>query len=49
MIQKLVVLKAFQVFVRGDVIADPAKISQILASDHKRFVRPVGQPASKKG
>lgn len=43
MIQKLVVTKTFDGFVRGDVITDPDKIRQIMQSDHRHSVRPVAQ------
>lgn len=41
MFKKLVVIKSFQGLVRGDIVSDPAKVREILASDHVRFVRPV--------
>jgi hypothetical protein len=45
----LVVTKPFLGFVRGDVIADTAKVSQILASDYKKSVARVGSPVALKG
>jgi hypothetical protein len=38
MIYKLVVLKPFPGFRRGDVITDPARIASILASGHAASV-----------
>jgi hypothetical protein len=49
MIHTLVVSKAFEGFVRGDIITEPNKILQIIQSDHKRFVRPVALSAASKG
>jgi hypothetical protein len=40
----LVVTKAFLAFVRGDVIADGAKIREILSTEHKKFVTKVAAP-----
>ena len=34
----LVVVRPFATFSRGDIIADAAKISQILRSEHAHFV-----------
>jgi hypothetical protein len=34
----LIVIRPFGQFVRGDVISDPASISQILNGQHARFV-----------
>nr|WP_294511708.1 hypothetical protein [uncultured Rhodopila sp.] len=45
----LVVTKPFLGFVRGDVIADAAKMNEILASDHKKSVNRVASPDSSKG
>jgi hypothetical protein len=45
----LVVTKPFLGYVRGDVIADSAKISAILASDYKKSVTRVGSPVAVKG
>jgi hypothetical protein len=42
--EKLVVTKSFQSFVRGDIITDPAKIREILGSDHAGCVRLVISP-----
>jgi hypothetical protein len=46
---QLVVTKPFLGFVKGDVIADAAKIAEILASDYKRSVTRVASPATSKG
>ena len=48
MIEKLVVMKTFQSFVRGDIITDPAKVREIISSDHIRSVRAVGVSGPKK-
>jgi hypothetical protein len=45
----LVVTKPFLGFVRGDVIADTAKIIEILASDYAKSVNRVASPVSLKG
>jgi hypothetical protein len=45
MIDKLVVMKPFQSFVRGDIITDPTRIREIMDSDHLNSVRPVLTPA----
>ncbi len=41
MVYHLVVAKSFLTFVRGDIIADVAKISEILQSEHEKFVTKV--------
>ena len=48
MIDKLVVTKPFSSFVRGDIIANPAKIREIMDSDHVTSVRPVTSAVSGK-
>jgi len=45
----LVATKPFLGFVRGDIIADAAKVNEILASDYKRFVTRVASPVALKG
>ncbi len=45
----LVVTKPFLKFVRGDVIADVTKITNILAAEYKKFVIKVGAPNTLKG
>jgi hypothetical protein len=40
----LVVTKSFLAFVRGDIIADSAKVREILSSEHKKFVTKVAAP-----
>ncbi len=45
----LVVLKPFLGYVRGDIIADAAKIAEILVSDYKKFVTRVASPVAWKG
>jgi hypothetical protein len=45
----LVVTKPFLGFVRGDVIADAAKINQILACAYKKSVARVSSPAVLRG
>ena len=45
----LVVSKPFLGFARGDIIADAAKITEILLSDYKKFVTRVASPIASKG
>lgn len=45
----LVATRPFLGYVRGDIIADVAKINQILGSDYKRFVVKVTSSAASKG
>jgi hypothetical protein len=49
MVHHLVVLKQFLGFVRGDIIADAAKIRELLESEYKRFVTRVIAPNTSKG
>lgn len=49
MIHQLIVTKPFLNFVRGDIIADTRKISEILATEHKKFVTKVASPTPSKG
>ena len=49
MVRYLVVTKPFLEFVRGDVIGDSTKISEILATEHKKFVTKVATPNTSKG
>jgi hypothetical protein len=49
MIEMLVVTKSFQSFVRGDIIADPAKIREVLNSDNVSSIRPVASSVAGKG
>jgi hypothetical protein len=49
MIHHLVVTKPFLNFIRGDVIADAAKISEILATERKKFVVKVASSTGSKG
>src|SRR4051812_11771691 len=44
MVYRLVVTQPFLEFIRGDVIADAAKIEHILASEYNRFVTKVRHP-----
>jgi hypothetical protein len=45
----LVVIKPFLGFTRGDIIADVAKIQDIMSSDYKRCVRRVASSDPVKG
>jgi hypothetical protein len=45
----LIVTKPFLGFVKGDIIAEAGKISEILASDYKKFVIRVASPVALKG
>jgi hypothetical protein len=45
----LVVTKSFLQFTRGDIIADAAKVGEILASEYKKFVTKVAAPNTLKG
>jgi hypothetical protein len=49
MIRQLVVTKPFHTFVRGDVIADATKISEIMATEHSKSVTKVIAPNISKG
>jgi hypothetical protein len=49
MTHHLVVTKSFLNFVRGDIIADAAKISDILATEYRKFVTKVAAPNTSKG
>jgi hypothetical protein len=43
----LVVVDAFNDYRRGDLIEDPAKVSEVLASEHVDKVRKVAKPETK--
>ena len=45
----LVVTKPFLNFVRGDTIDDATRISEILSTEHKKFVIKVALPTTLKG
>lgn len=49
MTHHLVVIKPFLNYVRGDVIADAAKVSEILSTEHKKYVTKVAMPVASKG
>ncbi len=49
MTDHLVVTRPFRQFIRGDIIADATKISEILAADYKKFVIKVVVAANSKG
>jgi hypothetical protein len=49
MTHHLVVTKPFLNFVRGDIIADFTKISEILSTEYKKFVTKVALPTTLKG
>jgi hypothetical protein len=49
MTHHLVVTKPFLNFVRGDIIAEATKISEILATEYKKFVMRVSMPTTSKG
>ena len=49
MTQQLIVTKSFLSFVRGDIIFDCGKVSEILSTEHKRFVTKVNVPTTSKG
>ncbi len=49
MIKQLVVTRSFSTFVRGDVIADSAKIDEIMATEHSKSVTKVIAPNTSKG
>jgi hypothetical protein len=49
MTHHLVVTKPFLSFVRGDIIADATKISEILSTEYKKFVTKVAPPTTPKG
>ena len=49
MAHHLVVTKPFLSFVRGDIIADAAKISEILSTEYKKFVTRIAMPNTSKG
>jgi hypothetical protein len=49
MIYHLVVAKPFLAFMRGDIIADATKISEVLGSEHEKFVTKVGSTNSSRG
>jgi hypothetical protein len=49
MTHHLVVTKPFLNYVRGDIIVDVLKISEILASEQKKFVTRVALSTTSKG
>jgi hypothetical protein len=49
MTHHLVVTKPFLSFVRGDIIADASKVSDILSTEYKRFVTKFAPPTTSKG
>jgi len=49
MTHQLIVTKPFFNFVRGDIIADTGKVSEILSTEHKKFVTKVTLPTTSKG
>lgn len=49
MTHHLVVMKPFLDFVRGDIIAEASKISEILSTEYKKFVTKVALPITPKG
>jgi hypothetical protein len=49
MTHHLVVTKPFLSFVRGDIIADASKVSDILSTEYKKFVTKFALPTTSKG
>jgi hypothetical protein len=49
MTHHLVVAKPFLNYVRGDVIADATKVSEILSTEYKKFVTKFALPTASKG
>jgi hypothetical protein len=49
MTHRLVVTKPFLDFVRGDIIVDAAKMHEILAGEHQKFVTKVVAPDGLEG
>ncbi len=49
MTYRLIVTRPFLDFVRGDIVAEPSKIAEILSTEHKKFVIKVALPATSKG
>lgn len=49
MTHHLVVARPFLDFVRGDIISDALKISDILSTERKKFVTKVALPSTSKG
>ena len=49
MAERLIVTKPFLKFIRGDVIADTRRISEILSTEHQKFVTKVASPIQSKG
>jgi hypothetical protein len=49
MTHHLVVTKPFLNFVRGDIISEATKISDILSTEYKKFVTKVASPTTPKG
>jgi len=49
MTHHLVVLKPFLNFVRGDIIAEAAKVGEILSTEYKKFVTKVVPATTSKG
>lgn len=49
MTNHLVVTTPFLNFTRGDIIADPTKIDEVMATEYKKFVTKVIAPNTSKG
>ncbi len=49
MLHYLVVIKPFLHYVRGDVITDKSRVSDILAGEYKRFATKVAAPNTFEG
>ena len=49
MIKHLVVLRPFLDFVRGDIIADAGKITEILGTEYRKFITKVASSDAPKG
>jgi hypothetical protein len=49
MTHHLVVTKPFLSFVRGDIIADASKVSDILSTEYNKFVTKFALPTTSKG
>jgi hypothetical protein len=49
MTNHLVVLKKFLNFVRGDIVTDAQRITEILQSEHRKFVNKIQQFLAPKG
>ena len=49
MTHQLVVTRTFLNFARGDIVAEAAKVVDILSSDYRRYVIKIALPDSPKG